>query len=507
MNIKQAKEQIKNAMTAYFTKDQRGNYVIPMHKQRPIFLMGPPGIGKTAIMEQVAAELGVGMLSYSMTHHTRQSALGLPYIEHKTYGDKEYAVSEYTMSEIIASIYDLMEETGVREGILFLDEINCVSETLAPIMLQFLQYKVFGRHRVPEGWVVVTAGNPPEYNNSVREFDIVTWDRLKRVDVEPDYDVWKEYAYKTGVHPSVLTYLDIRKQDFYKIESTIDGKRFVTARGWDDLSQMIALYEQHNLTIDEDLVGQYLQDQKIAKQFAVYYDLFNKYRSDYQVDEILAGNVSEDILERAMKAGFDERLSLIGLLLDAVTEEIKIVINGKKELEYLMQILKQFRVQIAKSSQSPIDILYALRTEELKKLDSGKKAGSLSHDKEQQMLSVLDMLDAYQDMIANEPDGMQAFAMLKTDFDYRVAQMKQSGKEKGVLLDNVFTFCETAFVDGHELLILVTELTTNPYTAKYISEYGCEKYFAHNQELLFYERQKKLMQELNVLELDVDDLL
>ena len=507
MNIKQAKEQIKNAMTAYFTKDQRGNYVIPMHKQRPIFLMGPPGIGKTAIMEQVAAELGVGMLSYSMTHHTRQSALGLPYIEHKTYGDKEYAVSEYTMSEIIASIYDLMEETGVQEGILFLDEINCVSETLAPIMLQFLQYKVFGRHRVPEGWVVVTAGNPPEYNNSVREFDIVTWDRLKRVDVEPDYDVWKEYAYKTGVHPSVLTYLDIRKQDFYKIESTIDGKRFVTARGWDDLSQMIALYEQHNLTIDEDLVGQYLQDQKIAKQFAVYYDLFNKYRSDYQVDEILAGNASEDILERAMKAGFDERLSLIGLLLDAVTEEIKIVINGKKELEYLMQILKQFRVQIAKSSQSPVDILYALRTEELKKLDSGKKAGSLSHDKEQQMLSVLDMLDVYQDMIAVESDGMQAFAMLKADFDYRVAQMKQSGKEKGVLLDNVFTFCETAFVDGHELLILVTELTTNPYTAKYISEYGCEKYFAHNQELLFYERQKKLMQELNVLELDVDDLL
>ncbi|MBQ3120135.1 MAG: AAA family ATPase, partial [Peptococcaceae bacterium] len=289
MNIKQAKEQIKNAMTAYFTKDERGNYMIPMHKQRPIFLMGPPGIGKTAIMEQVAAELGVGMLSYSMTHHTRQSALGLPYIEHKTYGDKEYAVSEYTMSEIIASIYDLMEDTGVQEGILFLDEINCVSETLAPIMLQFLQYKVFGRHRVPEGWVVVTAGNPPEYNNSVREFDIVTWDRLKRVDVEPNFDVWKEYAYKTGVHPAVLTYLDIRKNDFYKIESTIDGKRFVTARGWDDLSQMIALYEHHGLTVDEDLVGQYLQDTKIAKNFAVYYDLFNKYRSDYQVEEILSG--------------------------------------------------------------------------------------------------------------------------------------------------------------------------------------------------------------------------
>ena len=175
MNIKEAKEQIKNAMTAYFTKNKFGGYVIPIEKQRPIFLMGPPGIGKTAVMEQVASELGVGLVSYSMTHHTRQSALGLPFIEHKNYGGEEYSVSEYTMSEIMASVYDMMEKTGLKEGILFLDEINCVSETLAPVMLQFLQYKIFGRHRVPAGWIVVTAGNPPDYNDSVREFDIVTW--------------------------------------------------------------------------------------------------------------------------------------------------------------------------------------------------------------------------------------------------------------------------------------------------------------------------------------------
>ena len=118
MNIKEAKEQIKNAMTAYFTKDELGEYIIPIEKQRPVFLMGPPGIGKTAIMEQIAGELGVGLVSYSMTHHTRQSALGLPFITRKTYGGTEYDVSEYTMSEIIASVYDMMEDTGVTEGIL-----------------------------------------------------------------------------------------------------------------------------------------------------------------------------------------------------------------------------------------------------------------------------------------------------------------------------------------------------------------------------------------------------
>ena len=239
MNIKEAKEQIKNAMTAYFTKDEFGSYAVPVEKQRPVFLMGPPGIGKTAIMEQIAQELDVCLVSYSMTHHTRQSALGLPFIEKKVFNGKEYQVSEYTMSEIIASVYETMEATGKKEGILFLDEINCVSETLAPSMLQFLQYKIFGRHRVPEGWIVVTAGNPPEYNKSVRDFDVVTLDRVKRIDVEEDYGVWKEYARRKNLHGAIRSYLDIKKDNFYRIENTADGLQFVTARGWEDLSELL----------------------------------------------------------------------------------------------------------------------------------------------------------------------------------------------------------------------------------------------------------------------------
>ena len=62
MNIKEAKEQIKNAMTAYFTKDGFGGYAIPIEKQRPVFLMGPPGIGKTAILSQLAQEENVGLV-------------------------------------------------------------------------------------------------------------------------------------------------------------------------------------------------------------------------------------------------------------------------------------------------------------------------------------------------------------------------------------------------------------------------------------------------------------
>mgnify|MGYP000876393771 CR=1 FL=1 len=184
MNIKQAKEEIENTVRAYLRRDENGNYRIPPVRQRPLLLMGPPGVGKTQVVEQAARECGVALVAYTITHHTRQSAVGLPFILKKTYAGREHSVTEYTMSEIIASVYDRMEQTGLREGILFIDEINCVSETLAPTMLQFLQGKTFGNQKVPEGWVIVAAGNPPEYNRSAREFDIVTLDRVRRIDVE-----------------------------------------------------------------------------------------------------------------------------------------------------------------------------------------------------------------------------------------------------------------------------------------------------------------------------------
>ena len=94
----------------------------------------------------------------------------------------------------MASVYDCMENTGRKEGILFIDEINCVSETLAPAMLALLQNKTFGSHKIPEGWILVAAGNLPEYNKSVREFDIVTLDRVRKLTIEPDCDIWLKYA-------------------------------------------------------------------------------------------------------------------------------------------------------------------------------------------------------------------------------------------------------------------------------------------------------------------------
>lgn len=477
MNIAEAKEQVFNTIKAYSTRDANGNYVLEPSQLRPMFLMGPPGIGKTAIVRQVAEELGLGLVSYSITHHTRQSALGLPKIVHKKFGEEEYDVSEYTMSEIISSVYDCMEETGLKEGILFLDEVNCASETLTPTMLQFLQFKTFGRHKVPDGWIVVTAGNPVAYNRSAREFDIVTWDRLKKVDIEPDYDAWKAYAYKHETHAAILTYLDIRKEYFYKIEETVDGKNFVTARGWTDLSDIVKLYEQRDIPVDKKLIEQYIQNPEIAEDFATYYDLYNKYKSDYKIEEILAGNAPEEIRDRAKEAGFDERISLLGLLMDSVNAGITAVMKLEDVITELLKVLKE--VKAGKDLK--------IATEEEEALyHRFRRMGVLSADKRDRYETVLKFLNRH---ISSQSD----FAQIKSDYDAMVEKMKSDAVVAGTKLSNLFRFVEDVFGEGQEMLILVTELTIGYYSSRFIARYGCEEYYKNNESLKFYERKIEIL--------------
>ena len=498
MNIQDAKTQIKNAITAYFAKDEFDNYLIPLEKQRPVFLMGPPGIGKTAIMEQIASELGVGLISYSMTHHTRQSALGLPFIVHKNYDGLECDVSEYTMSEIIASVYDMMKSSGIREGILFLDEINCVSETLAPLMLQFLQYKVFGRHRVPNGWIVVTAGNPPEYNNSVREFDVVTWDRVKRIDIDPDYQAWKEYAYKSGVHGAIISYLDAKHEDFYRIETGVDGKTFVTARGWVDLSSIIKAYEKKDLPVDELLIGQYLQNPKIARSFAIYYDLYKKYRADYQIEQILRGGASEDMIAKARAAKFDERLTVLGLLIDAVGAETVKIIEEDQLMTALLFSMKRIKGTLGRQ---PLVKAVEAETQAMRdKLAKRMLAANFSIEQQREQKQLISILENYTRIAHKSENPVEGFDILRAAFGERVDSLRDRAALTGQHMGNAFRFIDEAYgADGQEALIFVTELTMNYYSATFIKVYGSEEYFAHNKGILLYEREKDILKQIEEL--------
>ena len=504
MDISRARTQITGAVKAYLSRDEHGLYRIPFHMQRPIIMFGPPGVGKTAIVAQIAEELNVNFVAYSITHHTRQSALGLPFISTKTYGGKEYAVSEYTMSEIIGACYDAIEESGVAEGILFLDEVNCVSETLAPAMLQFLQYKTFGQHRLPEGWVIVCAGNPPEYNRSAREFDPVTMDRLKRIDVEPDVEVWLAYATERNLHPAVVTYLQTKPGAFYKVQAGVKGTLMVTARGWEDLSRIIGSFEAEGLEVDRDLIGQYIQEPDTADGFAVYYNLFRKYRDDYKIPAILTGEVDDTVRARAAAAPFDERAVLVGLLSDALRTRIHSSVAQEEALKRVRGEVSEFchrglsgeaaggffekKIAVSESAQSV-----------------GKRVSSEAAERAVVRAEQLRMLESLRMCANNAAAVPRATAesiaeAVKAAYNAEALRQSDMAASCTYALDSAFAFLDSALEDGEETLLLVTKLASDATVVKHVAAHGSQGFLAHSKSLMFSQRNLELLADIASLE-------
>ena len=498
MDIKRAKEEIKRTVQAYLAVDEDGAPRIPPIRQRPILLMGPPGVGKTQIMEQIAQECGIGLVAYTITHHTRQSAVGLPFIRQRCFGGTDHSVTEYTMSEIIASVYDKMETTGLKNGILFIDEINCVSETLAPTMLQFLQCKTFGNQAVPEGWVIVAAGNPPEYNRSVREFDLVTLDRVRRIDVEPRLSVWQEYARAHRLHPAVTAYLELRPQHFYKIENDVDGLQFVTARGWEDLSAFLLACDALDLPVDEGVIGQYLRHPEVSRDFAAYWALYKKYHQDYGVEDILRGEETDEIVDRAMKAGFDERISLISLLLAGLNTRFAAARAADAVTDACYQQLRAYRRALGMMPEDgdPASLLVQQCDALEKRLTEARAAGTQSREELTTRTRALTLL---REWAAGVDEGLipeDAFEELRSRFNGQVRRREDTAGAAADALEYAFDFMERAFPDGQEMVVFVNELALGPDSAPWLADNECERFEQYSQKLLLHRGEDELLAEL-----------
>ncbi len=502
MNIKRAKQEIKDTIAAYLLKDEYGEYVIPQIRQRPVLLLGAPGIGKTQIMEQIAKECGIGLVSYTITHHTRQSAIGLPFVSKQSFAGREYTVTEYTMSEIVAAVYEKMEKTGLSEGILFIDEINCVSETLAPAMLQFLQCKTFGSHEIPQGWIIVAAGNPPEYNRSVREFDVVTMDRVKKIEVEPDFAVWKEYALREQLHPAVIAYLNARTGNFYKMETTVDGRKFATPRGWEDLSQMLIVYEKLGLKMDREVIVQYVQHERIAKDFANYLELYEKYQMDYQLDAVLNGTIEPVLLKKAANASFDERLGVISLLLGRCRKEFADVIKEEQLIRLLYEQLKIVKEGLLGVHGGQAELFVKEIAQSFQAETQSKKAAELlTRGEERLRRKAGNVLESYAHDLkkAGASDGKQAFSMIREWFDVMQDELERHQENAEQMLEHAFDFLEAAFGAGQEMVIFITELNNDHYSVRFLQNFECERYYRYNKELLFEESSRAIEARLRAM--------
>ena len=458
MNIHQATHQLETAVRCYTARDENGMPLVPPEAQRPLFLIGPPGVGKTDVVAQVARRLGVGLVSYTMTHHTRQSALGLPQIRTRRFGGEERAVTEYTMSELLAGVYRHMEVSGCTAGILFLDEINCVSETLTPAMLELLQHKRFGEYALPEGWVIVCAGNPEKYNRAAHAFDPVTLDRLRVLQIEPDLAAWQEYAAQRQVHPSVRGYLRLKPEDFFRAE----GERIVTARSWMNLSDMMLALEQGGGAADALLFGQYLQCGEVAERFALYHALCRGVAAGFSLDAVLEGR-DEAAEARFAQAGFDEALCAAMLLSDALNARI----CSAEETRERAQRLRYF-AEGAIREQGSGTIIDAAR-ENLSRMERAlavrRSVNAISVEEEARERALHSEIRACIAALYGAGDARSALME-----QLRLAE-KEAMNKRGVLvreLSHALEFAQRAFADVHVRVIFLSELERNDVTLRFL---------------------------------------
>lgn len=486
MNIKEAKEQIEYAIRSYLLTDEYGDYQISLEKQRPVFLMGPPGIGKTAIMDQIAQDMQINLVSYAMTHQTRESAIGQPMIVDKNFIGREVKVSESTMSEVIANIYETMEETGIREGILFLDEVNCVDRSIAPMMLQFLQYKIFGKHQIPEGWVVTTAGNPPEYNHAVTEFDIATLDRLKKVECEPEFMCWKEFALKAQLHTAIISFLTLNPDDFYGVDPEDDmiAKKklnpnatpdFVTSRAWEDMSEMMLLYEQGGIPVDLILIEQYIQDHDIAVDFEDFYRYYNEIKDGMEIESILQGAASPEIKATAKSLDREAKAVLLDILTAESSGAMQLSREWTRLLTEMLPLLQDAVERMGEgfTNRDVFSNKIMIRQRELEKKIIARVISSSNKKVERW---IIHHLENYLEATTDARDNRRAIMIVMQMFDEKVKEVRGITHGAVTVFFNVIKFVIEVYGVGDEISTVFQNLYMNGNAKKFIQTFGFENY-------------------------------
>ena len=204
--------------------------------------------------------------------------------------------------------------------------------------------------------------------------------------------------------------------------------------------------------------------------------------------------------EMLKNAGFDEKLSLIGLLVASLTQEFTACDEEKKVQTELFGILKQIRSEITADSEGRSvlslvrDHCNALSDE----LDRKKNAQMLSREEERTGRTAARILHDLSGLLAREAVGDAAgdYKLVKGWFADREASRKESVSLTGMHLENAFAFLNSVYGESQEIVMFLTELTRGHFAMRFVEQYGSDSFYKYNKLLLLRDRKKALQDEI-----------
>jgi len=255
--------------------------------KRPLFLWGPPGIGKSELVEGITAELGGLMIDLRLGQMEPTDIRGIPFYN-KDLGKMDWAPPVELPDEETAAQYPIV--------VLFLDELNSAPASVQSAAYQLILNRRIGKYRLPDNVVMVAAGNRESDKGVTYRMPTPLANRFIHQEMKVDFASYQEWAVINKIHKDVVGYLSFAKQDLYDFDSKSSSRAFATPRSWTFVSQLLndETTDDETLTnliagtVGEGLAVKFMSHRKVASRMPDPKDILDGKVKDLQVKEVSA---------------------------------------------------------------------------------------------------------------------------------------------------------------------------------------------------------------------------
>jgi hypothetical protein len=247
-------------------------------KQRPIFIWGPPGIGKSDIVHQIGASMDAHTIDVRLSLWEPTDIKGIPY----------YSANDNCMSWAPPQELPTAEMAKKHKWIiLFLDEMNSAAPAVQAAAYQLILNRKVGTYKLPDNVLIVAAGNRDADKGVTYRMPAPLANRFVHLEMAVDFDDWFQWAVANNIHKDVVGYLTFSKKDLYDFDPKSPSRSFATPRSWSFVSELLEDDDDENTTTDlvsgsvgEGLGVKFMAHRKVAGQMP-------------NPTDILAGKVKE----------------------------------------------------------------------------------------------------------------------------------------------------------------------------------------------------------------------
>ena len=305
------------------------------NKQRPVFLWGPPGIGKSELVEGMTKDLGGIMYDLRLAQMDPTDIRGIPFYNKET-GVMDWAPPIDLPDEETASQYPIV--------VLFLDEMNSAAPSVQSAAYQLILNRRIGKYKLPKNVVMVAAGNREGDKGVTYRMPAPLSNRFVHLEMKVDYESWLQWATDARIHKDVIGYISFAKQDLYDFDPKSSSRSFATPRSWTFVSDLLDDGMADSTTTDlvagtigDGLAVKFMAHRKIASRMPNPEDILLGKVKDLDVKEVsamysLTISMCYELKDAFTKFGKEENAkwhemadNFFGFMMDNFTTEVTVM--------------------------------------------------------------------------------------------------------------------------------------------------------------------------------------